>query len=201
MVIWLHPDSKPKTVQQVDQMVSVEISDKQQDPLVYDVVSKFMIHGPCGELNKLSPYMDSDHKTCTRHFPKRSMENQTVINAGNVTADPNAQIAGSDGISAGFTPPIIPAVPTGVHTPIVQTHVPSVSHAVPAAPVMPTVPAAHAEKPKKFNEMNFKRWKQKMHFYLTTLHMDRFLKEEPPLLTAESNVQTVGSVMDILRFY
>ncbi|KAL8156433.1 hypothetical protein AgCh_001501 [Apium graveolens] len=71
MVIWLHPDSKPKTVQQVDQMVSAEIPDKQQDPLGYDVVSKFMIHGPCGELNKLSPCMDSDHKTCTRHFPKR----------------------------------------------------------------------------------------------------------------------------------
>ncbi|KAL8132042.1 hypothetical protein AgCh_007799 [Apium graveolens] len=94
-------------------------------------------------------------------------------------------------ISAGFTPPIIPAVPTGVHTPVVQTHVPYVPPVVPAAPVMPTVPAAHAEKAEKFNGTNFKRWKQKMHFYLTTLHMDRFLKEEPPLLTAESNMQTV----------
>ncbi|KAL8124282.1 hypothetical protein AgCh_012073 [Apium graveolens] len=94
-------------------------------------------------------------------------------------------------ISAGFTPPIIPAVPTGVHTPVVQTHVPSVPPVVPVAPVMPTVPAAHAEKPEKFNGTNFKRWQQKMHFYLTTLHMDRFLKEEPPLFTAESNMQTV----------
>ncbi|KAL8119261.1 hypothetical protein AgCh_016688 [Apium graveolens] len=94
-------------------------------------------------------------------------------------------------ISAGFTPPIIPAVPTGVHTPVVQTRVPSVPPVVPAAPVMPTVPAAHAEKPEKFNGTNFKCWQQKMHFYLTTLHMDRFLKEEPPLLTAESNMQTV----------
>ncbi|KAL8135140.1 hypothetical protein AgCh_009970 [Apium graveolens] len=123
----------------------------------------------------------------------RSMENQTVNDSMNMTADPNAQITGSDGvhqqpinpnarivrsdggqtpvghvpsghvpvghtvigqfsvplgqISAGFTPPIIPAVPTGVHTPVVQTHVPSVPPVVPAAPVMPTVPAAHAEKP------------------------------------------------------
>jgi len=160
-----------------------------------------------------------------------------VNDSMNMTADPNAQITGSDGvhqqpinpnarivrsdggqtpvghvpsghvpvghtvigqfsvplgqISAGFTPPIIPAVPTGVHTPVVQTHVPSVPPVVPAAPVMPTVPAAHAEKPEKFNGTNFKRWQQKMHFYLTTLHMDRFLKEEPPLLTAESNMQTV----------
>ncbi|KAL8089042.1 hypothetical protein AgCh_038706 [Apium graveolens] len=141
----------------------------------------------------------------------RSMENQTVNDPMNMTADPNAQITGSDGvhqqpnnpnarifsvplghISAGFTPPIIPAVPTGVHTPEVQTHIPSVPPVVPAAPVMPTVPATHAEKPEKFNGTNFKHWQQKMHFYLTTLHMDRFLKEEPPLLIAESNMQTVA---------
>ncbi|KAL8125667.1 hypothetical protein AgCh_013071 [Apium graveolens] len=84
-------------------------------------------------------------------------------------------------ISTGFTPPIIHAVPTVVHTPVVQTHVPSDTHVVPVAPVMPTVPAAHAEKPEKFNETNFKRWQQKMHFYLTTLHLDRHLKEEESL--------------------
>ena len=88
--------------------------------------------------------------------------------------------------SAGYVPP----VPTGVYTPPVQPHVP-VTPVVPAAPVMPTVPAAHAEKPEKFNGTNFKCWQQKMHFYLTTLHLDRFLKEEAPLLTAESNAQTV----------
>ncbi|KAL8103846.1 hypothetical protein AgCh_028150 [Apium graveolens] len=133
----------------------------------------------------------------------RSMENQTVNDSMNMTADPSAQITGSDGvhqqpinpnariISAGFTPPIIPAVPAGVHTPVVQTHVPSVPPVVPATLVIQIVAAAHAEKPEKFNETNFKRWQQKMHFYLTTLHMDRFLKEEPPLLTAESNMQAV----------
>ena len=30
-----------------------------------------------------------------------------------------------------------------------------------------------------------------MLFYLTTLHLDLYLKEEAPLLTAESNVQAV----------
>ncbi|KAL8132571.1 hypothetical protein AgCh_008162 [Apium graveolens] len=73
----------------------------------------------------------------------------------------------------------------------VQTHVPSVPPVVLVALVMPTVSAAQAEKPEKFNGTNFKRWQQKMHFYLTTLHMDCFLKKEPPLLTAESNMQTV----------
>lgn len=71
MVIWLHPDSKPKTIVQVDQMVSAEIPDKQRDHHGYDVVSKFMIYGPFDELNKLSLCMDSEHKACTLHFPKK----------------------------------------------------------------------------------------------------------------------------------
>ncbi|GJW43120.1 hypothetical protein Tco_0071919 [Tanacetum coccineum] len=47
------------------------------------------------------------------------------------------------------------------------------------APVTNTT-ANHAEKPKKFNEQNFKRWQQKMFFYLTTLNLARFLKETAP---------------------
>ena len=35
-------------------------------------------------------------------------------------------------------------------------------------PIM-TVPANHVERPKKFSGLNFKRWQQKMMFYLTTL--------------------------------
>ncbi|GJU54973.1 pol polyprotein [Tanacetum coccineum] len=38
----------------------------------------------------------------------------------------------------------------------------------------------HAEKPEKFNGQNFKRWKQKMFFYLTTLNLARFLNETAP---------------------
>ncbi|GKB12734.1 retrotransposon protein, putative, ty1-copia subclass, partial [Tanacetum coccineum] len=38
----------------------------------------------------------------------------------------------------------------------------------------------HVEKPEKFNGQNFKRWQQKMFFYLTTLNLARFLKETAP---------------------
>ncbi|KAL8154834.1 hypothetical protein AgCh_000257 [Apium graveolens] len=68
MVIWLHPDSKPKTIQQVDRMVSAEIPDKQQDPHGYDAVKQFMIHGPCDQsssepvkaapIDEISQYLD-----------------------------------------------------------------------------------------------------------------------------------------------
>nr|GEV36290.1 retrovirus-related Pol polyprotein from transposon TNT 1-94 [Tanacetum cinerariifolium] len=47
------------------------------------------------------------------------------------------------------------------------------------APVTNTV-ANHAERPEKFNGQNFRRWQQKMFFYLTTLGLARFLKETVP---------------------
>ncbi|KZV37141.1 hypothetical protein F511_15061 [Dorcoceras hygrometricum] len=43
--------------------------------------------------------------------------------------------------------------------------------------------AAHQEKPFKFSGADFKRWQQKMLFYLTTLSLSRFLIEEPPVVT------------------
>ncbi|XP_073119772.1 uncharacterized protein [Henckelia pumila] len=41
---------------------------------------------------------------------------------------------------------------------------------------------AHGEKPPKFYGADFKRWQQKMLFYLTTLNLSRFLKEDPPIV-------------------
>ena len=48
-----------------------------------------------------------------------------------------------------------------------------------AASVMPPAPV-HGEKPEKFRGVDFKRWQQKMLFYLTTLNLVRFLKEDAP---------------------
>ncbi|GKE39043.1 hypothetical protein Tco_1462448, partial [Tanacetum coccineum] len=66
------------------------------------------------------------------------------------------------------------------------------------APVTNTM-ANHAERPEKFNGQNFKRWQQKMYFYLTTLGLTRFLKEivpqvEPPTEGQSSNAQAVQAV-------
>ncbi|GJR78407.1 hypothetical protein Tco_0149192 [Tanacetum coccineum] len=59
--------------------------------------------------------------------------------------------------------------------------------------------ANHAERPEKFNGQNFKRWQQKMFFYLTTLGLARFLKEivprvKPPAEGQSSNAQAVQAV-------
>ena len=44
-----------------------------------------------------------------------------------------------------------------------------------APPIM-----APAEKPEKFAGIDFKRWQQKMFFYLTTLCLQRFTSEDAP---------------------
>lgn len=49
---------------------------------------------------------------------------------------------------------------------------------VPAAHVRTN--AAHGEKPEKFLGSNFKQWKQKMLFYLTTLGLANYLNDDTP---------------------
>ena len=56
----------------------------------------------------------------------------------------------------------------------------------PVVPVMtPAVPINHMEKPEKFNGNDFKRWQQKMIFYLTTLNLARFTHKKAPTLNEE----------------
>ena len=125
------------------------------------------------------------------------MENNN--NTAAKATDSNAQMPPASDV--GQTPPVpTPAGNVHMSTVVGQFSVPFGQNSVgqnsvgPMAPVLPPVPAAHVEKPEKFNGSNFKRWQQKMLFYLTTLNMSRFLKEETPLLTAESDVQTVYAV-------
>ena len=56
------------------------------------------------------------------------------------------------------------------------TVVPPPTHA------MTLMTVSHGEKPEKFNGIEFKRWQQKMLFYLTTLNLARFLQEDAPAL-------------------
>ena len=47
--------------------------------------------------------------------------------------------------------------------------------------LMPTsLPNPKSEKSEKFDGTEFKRWQQKMLFYLTTLHLAKFLQEDLP---------------------
>ncbi|XP_074337105.1 uncharacterized protein LOC141674283 [Apium graveolens] len=48
MLIWLSPESRPNSIEKVDQLVSAEIPDKNSDPIAYETVKNYMMHGPCG---------------------------------------------------------------------------------------------------------------------------------------------------------
>ncbi|GJV27831.1 hypothetical protein Tco_1384279 [Tanacetum coccineum] len=70
---------------------------------------------------------------------------------------------------------------------------------IPTGAPATNIVANHAKRPKKFNGQNFKRWQQKMFFYLTTLGLARFLKEtvhqvKPPAEGQSSNAQAVQAV-------
>ena len=53
--------------------------------------------------------------------------------------------------------------------------------------------AMHGEKPEKFNWVYFKRWQQKMLFYLATLNLAKFLTEALILEEGETDFTTVAS--------
>lgn len=69
-----------------------------------------------------------------------------------------------------------------------QTVAPTIGQAV-------IVPVNHGEKSEKFSCLNFKRWQQKMLFYLTTLNLARFLIETAPVLNeGEGDIQTINAL-------
>ena len=80
--------------------------------------------------------------------------------------------------------------------PTASTHV--ATHTVAQAPVLLTtmpISVSPGEKPKKFSGHNFKRWQQKMLFYLTTLNLTRFLTEKAPKLKEdECDIQAISVV-------
>ncbi|XP_073292427.1 uncharacterized protein [Primulina huaijiensis] len=58
----------------------------------------------------------------------------------------------------------------------------------------PTI--AQGEKPEKFSGADFKRWQQKMLFYLTTMSLSRFLKEDPPPVAENETDTNMRAALD-----
>ncbi|XP_074323176.1 uncharacterized protein LOC141660112 [Apium graveolens] len=69
MLIWLHPRDRPQNVDDINQLISAKVPDKNHDPIGFNVVNSHMIHGPCRKDYSYSPCMVNGN--CGRHFPKR----------------------------------------------------------------------------------------------------------------------------------
>ncbi|CAL1402189.1 unnamed protein product [Linum trigynum] len=68
--------------------IATEIPDPQQDPVGYEAVCKFILHGPCGEANSNAPCMRDKKKRangkCSKQFPKDFNSATTFDKFGNV---------------------------------------------------------------------------------------------------------------------
>ncbi|RCN31185.1 hypothetical protein ANCCAN_23039 [Ancylostoma caninum] len=71
---------KPRTATDVDDIVCAALPDKQTDAILFEIVSKQMMHRPCGALNPSSPCM-IDGK-CSKNFPKEFTNDTTMDNDG-----------------------------------------------------------------------------------------------------------------------
>ena len=56
-----------------------------------------------------------------------------------------------------------------------------------------SVNVTHREKPEKVNGTDFKRWQQKTLFYLTTLSLAKFLREDPSALAEEKPIMMLST--------
>ncbi|XP_042905359.1 uncharacterized protein [Parasteatoda tepidariorum] len=72
MLLTLDSAAKIRTKDDIDKFVSAELPNKTLNPRLYDIITKCMIHGPCGILNPNSPCMKEG--LCSKNFPKDFQE-------------------------------------------------------------------------------------------------------------------------------
>lgn len=77
ILLWIDRENKSFTVTDVDNVISAEIPDKENQPEMYKAVTDYMVHGPCGTLKPTSPCMNTEKKKCTKKFPKAFNERTT----------------------------------------------------------------------------------------------------------------------------
>ena len=68
LLIFLDHSSHLSTPEAVDNLISTEIPDQATHPRLFELVKRFMIHGPCGA-DIPSSCLD-EYKKCTKRFPK-----------------------------------------------------------------------------------------------------------------------------------
>ncbi|KAL4286249.1 hypothetical protein AHAS_Ahas19G0067300 [Arachis hypogaea] len=80
MLLWLNGENNLQSVEIVDEFICAELPNSQKFPSLYNVVTKYMIHGPCGQLRPSSPCM-KDGK-CSKFYPKRFVDQMSFDEDG-----------------------------------------------------------------------------------------------------------------------
>lgn len=68
ILIFLRKEDAIRSTEDIDKVVSAEFPDPITQPLLYNLVSTHMVHGPCGIFNSKSPCCDTDGN-CSKRFP------------------------------------------------------------------------------------------------------------------------------------
>ena len=76
LLVFLERRHKLMSPEDIDSVICAEWPDPVKQPLLFETVSKCMVHGPCGTFNPSAPCMEDGR--CTKHFPK-SFQEQTVF--------------------------------------------------------------------------------------------------------------------------
>ena len=76
----LASEDKPKTPEDFDKLVCAEIPDRSLQPLLFETVSKNMVHGPCGVLNPYSPCMINGK--CSKNYYREFISTTSVNKYG-----------------------------------------------------------------------------------------------------------------------
>jgi hypothetical protein len=76
LIIFLHHDSKLKTPEDINSLLSAKLPDPNTEPELYHLIVKYMVHGLCGILNPNAPCM-VDGK-CSKNFSKAFREHTTL---------------------------------------------------------------------------------------------------------------------------
>ena len=80
MLDFIDPQDQPKCSEDVDKLISAQLPDKDKQPELWSLVTKLMMHGPCGAANPNALCM-VDGK-CSKNFPKTFRESSTLDGNG-----------------------------------------------------------------------------------------------------------------------
>lgn len=76
ILAWLAGADREVNPTPIDSFISSEIPDPVSDHLGYALVSEFMMHGPCGNLNERCVYMKNG--ACSKHYLKKFQQETTI---------------------------------------------------------------------------------------------------------------------------
>ncbi|GJV26544.1 putative PIF1 DNA helicase/replication protein A1-like protein [Tanacetum coccineum] len=80
ILLWLKTEDKITTTRKIDEYISTEIPNKDEDPELYQLVTDHMMHGPCGADNPSCP-CTIEYK-CTKKFPRQFNETTVIDDSG-----------------------------------------------------------------------------------------------------------------------